>query len=150
MAAASAVRQRSAVVIIEKGRLALIRRERDGLVYHLFPGGGVELGETAEHAAAREAREELGLEVEVLRLLADVEFRGNRQVFFAARTTGGAFGTGTGREMSNPPGGSGTYTAVWLAVTQIRDADVRPKALASAIARDRDLRGPWPLRLNED
>lgn len=143
------MRVRSAAVIIEEGRLALIRRERDGMVYHLFPGGGVETGETAEAAAVREAWEELGLRVEVYRLLAEVEFSGNRQLFFEARRTGGVFGQGGGLEMTSPPAGSGTYEGVWLDLAQIADADVRPKSLARAIARDPGLSGIWPLRLTE-
>lgn len=143
------MRVRSAAVIIEEGRLALIRRRRDGLVYHLFPGGGVEPGETAEAAAVREVWEELGLRVEVLRLLAELEFSGDRQLFFAARRTGGVFGRGNGPELTSPPAGSGTYEAVWLRLAETADADVRPESLARAIVRDPGLSGTWPLQLKD-
>lgn len=57
-------RRRSAVVLVERDRVALIRRTRQGHTYYMFPGGGVELGETDEEAAVREAREELGVDVQ--------------------------------------------------------------------------------------
>jgi len=53
------------VVIVQAGRVALIKRVRAGRTYYLFPGGGVEEGETPEQAAIREAHEELGVEVEL-------------------------------------------------------------------------------------
>jgi len=57
---------RAAVVIVENGRVALIERVRDGRTYFVFPGGGVEVGETPENAAVREAEEELGVNVKLL------------------------------------------------------------------------------------
>ncbi len=56
---------RARVGIVTDGRVALIKRMRAGRTYYLFPGGGVEEGETPEQAAIREAREELGADVEL-------------------------------------------------------------------------------------
>jgi len=60
-----------AAVVIEKDRVALIRRGRPPAYGKWsLPGGAVELGETVEKAVVREVREEIGLEVEVLELVA--------------------------------------------------------------------------------
>jgi len=59
------MRNRASVVIVENNKVALIRRVREGLVYYVFPGGGIENGETPEEASKREAFEELGEEVQV-------------------------------------------------------------------------------------
>ena len=60
-----------AAVVIENDRVALIRRGRPPAYGKWsLPGGAVELGETVEKAVVREVREEIGLEVEVLELVA--------------------------------------------------------------------------------
>lgn len=57
-------------VIVEGSRVLLIRRGREPLLGQWsIPGGVVEAGETMRQAAAREAREETGLEIEVGELL---------------------------------------------------------------------------------
>lgn len=54
------------VVIIEKGRLLLIKRGNEpGKGLWAVPGGKVRIGETLEAAARREASEETGLDVDV-------------------------------------------------------------------------------------
>lgn len=144
------MRERSGIVLVSNARLALIRRERADRVYYLFPGGGTQPGETPEQAAAREAWEELGLRVTVGRLLAEVWFHGDRQVFFAAQETGGTFGTGGGLEMSSPPAADGTYTAAWVGLDDVCRLDVRPRPLAEAVAEDPFFLGPWPVVIHEE
>gem|GEM_PF-7053547 len=55
------VRDRSSAVIIENKMVALIRRERNGMVYFVFPGGGIEDNKKQEDGVRKEALEELGV-----------------------------------------------------------------------------------------
>lgn len=128
-------RRRSAVVLVDDGHVALIRRHRGGELYHLFPGGGVELGESDEMAAVREANEELGLQVEVVRPLGTVIYGTSAQMYFEVRMIGGQFGTGTGPEMSSSVASdAGSHEAIWLPLDELPNVDVRPAALASMLA----------------
>jgi 8-oxo-dGTP diphosphatase len=54
------------VVVVRDGKVLLVQRGKEpGLGLWAVPAGMVDLGETNQEAAAREAREETGLEVEV-------------------------------------------------------------------------------------
>jgi len=84
------------VVPSEEGRILLIRRGTEPYEgYWALPGGFVEVGETLEEAAAREAEEETGLEIEIVRLVGvysdpDRDPRGhNVSCAYLARTQGG-------------------------------------------------------------
>jgi 8-oxo-dGTP diphosphatase len=58
--------------IIQRGeQIVLVRRAQEpALGLWTFPGGAVELGETAQDAVRREAREETGLEIQVAEVIA--------------------------------------------------------------------------------
>lgn len=127
-------------MLIEDDQVVLIRRERRGVApYYLFPGGGIEAGETAEEAAVREAFEELGIEVRLEGLLAVVEFSGNSQQYFRASRVAGTFGTGSGNELTAAAtSDTGSYTPVWMPIDALHRLDVRPRDLAMLVAT-RDL-----------
>ena len=57
-----------ALIVNGKGEILLVRSYKWGTKYTV-PGGHIELGERSETAVKREIREEVGLEVEPVRLL---------------------------------------------------------------------------------
>jgi 8-oxo-dGTP diphosphatase len=85
-----------AVVRDDAGRLLLVRRGHDpGRGTWSLPGGRIEPGESAAGAAAREVREETGLDVAVGELLQTVELPGGYRVHdFAATVIGGELSAG--------------------------------------------------------
>ncbi len=88
-------RLRVAAVLPRQGGIVLVRHEKDGVAYHLLPGGGVEVGETIETALRREVLEETGLDsrlVAPLFVSDSIDPDGDRhmvQLTFLAAVTGG-------------------------------------------------------------
>jgi 8-oxo-dGTP diphosphatase len=139
---------RAAVIIVDGGTVALIERVRDGRRYYLFPGGQVGPGEAPEAAAAREAQEELGLDVEITRLVARATFEGSEQRYYLARTTGGVFGAGAGDEMSGVDvAGSGSYRAVLWPISALSAIELRPAGLGLLVERSGAV--GWPVEVAE-
>lgn len=126
------MRDRGSVVLIENKKVGLIKRIREDSVYYVFPGGGIEEGETPEIGAKREALEEVGIEVNIQECIAKVNFNGT-QYFFRGEITGGIFGTGQGEEYTDENRNRGTYLPVWIDIDELGSIDVRPKEVVIKI-----------------
>lgn len=125
---------RAAAIILQDGQIALMRREKLGQLYYVFPGGKQESDETSEQAAAREVEEELGLLVTIERLVANTWYHGREQRYYLCTVTGGQFGSGRGPEMIGPyDPQSGTYLPVWLPVSELHNYSVLPRPVAEMV-----------------
>lgn len=72
---------------------------KEQLTYYVVPGGQKEPNETIEEAAIREAKEELGVAVELQEEILKLKFNG-RQYYYTAKIIAGDFGTGEGDEFT--------------------------------------------------
>jgi 8-oxo-dGTP diphosphatase len=133
------MRIRAGVVLIEDGKVALIERHRAGLDYFVFPGGGVDAGETSEQAAVREAMEELGVEVRIKQKVAVIHFDQSRQVYFLVDRISGKFGSGTGEEFTDADPDhpeEGIYIPIWMPIDELPTQDkVFPAELAKLVVK---------------
>jgi 8-oxo-dGTP diphosphatase len=81
------------VILDDYGRILLMHRNREEFSQWELPGGKVESGETAEAAAVREIKEELGVDVRLTKSLGNGEFQTEekeyRYTWFQAVITAG-------------------------------------------------------------
>jgi 8-oxo-dGTP diphosphatase len=133
---------RAAIILIQNGKIALVERQRKGEHYFTFPGGHIEKGETPEQAAVRECLEELGLQVTIQKLAAEIWWQGQAQYYYLVESAGGEFGTGTGEEYTHPRPEKGTYNPTWIPVDKMTALPVLPRLMAKVVV-DAQSQG-WP------
>lgn len=103
------MRIRVAGIIPMKGGYALMHRtenyENEIHDYYVFPGGGLEDGETLEQGVAREIKEEFGIEVKVKEKIYEIKNGpiNKEEYFFLCEYISGKLGTGEGPEFNNNP-----------------------------------------------
>jgi 8-oxo-dGTP diphosphatase len=134
------MRTRAGIVLIQEERVALIERHRAGLDYFVFPGGGVDEGETPEQAAIREALEELGVEVAIKQKVAEIQMgQKSSQVYFLVEQIGGEFGTGAGEEYTDADPSDpdeGIYIPVWMTIDELAlHEKIYPVELAGLVVK---------------
>ena len=140
------MRVRAGAVLIEDKKVALIERFRDRNHYYVFPGGGVDNGETPQEAVIREMEEETGLNVSVRRKLAEIHFGLSYQIYYLVEKVGGEYGTGTGEEYTdsepdNPT--QGIYIPIWMPIAELQEHEnVYPADIADLVVQS--MNGGWP------
>jgi mutator protein MutT len=88
-----------ACVVNDAGEILLQQRDKEGLKWG-FPGGALDYGESFEQAAAREVKEETGIEVVIDKLL------GIYDVYFAKYPNGDEAQTIVAFYVAHPVGGT--------------------------------------------
>lgn len=138
----------SAGAIVESdGRLLLVRHHRPGRYdFWVAPGGGVKRDESLEAAAAREVREETGLEVRVAKLLyieelADANCRFVK-FWYAASFVGGTIDTSHHEAVAEY-----IVQAAWLAPEELPGLIVFPPVLTGRYWSDRSAGFPGIVHL---
>jgi 8-oxo-dGTP diphosphatase len=138
----------SAGALVEhEGRMLVVRHVRAHKYdFWVAPGGGVQGTEALAIAAAREVREESGLEVEPGSLLYIEELTqpGLRhcKFWFGARLLGGKLSTGS-------PEARAEYIAeaAWLLPSELKDRTVFPPVLNGQYWKDRPRHAQGPIHL---
>jgi len=66
------MRQRATAIVVKDNKIILLKRIKNGSEYFIFPGGGVDEGETVEQGLVREVKEELSLDISTWKHLFDL------------------------------------------------------------------------------
>ncbi len=123
--------QRVAVLISREGCLLLIHRLKDGQEYYVFPGGGVEEGESVDEAARREALEELSLTVEVGPVLWTEQHRGRTESYLRATRFSGDVALG-GPELVKQSAAN-QYRPVWVPFEDLAALNLVPESAKNRV-----------------
>lgn len=121
-------RDQAGVLLIEEGCIALNERIKDGRIYYVIPGGGIEPDETPMEAACREAHEELGVTVSSIQPCMMFEQKGVHHYFLVGKYEG-TFGTGRGDEFTGNLRGS--YRPVWMSLDEAVSTTLYPEQVKS-------------------
>jgi len=126
-------------VVVQDGRLLVIRKDRGGGPFYVLPGGGQHRGEPLDRALVREAEEETGLELRLGKLLfvrdyiaAHHEFADDTpnlhavQLMFECQVVGGTEGTGRRPDTAQ-------VGVTWLDLAGLEDQPLYPAALRRLI-----------------
>lgn len=108
--------------------------------YYTFPGGGLEEGETYEEGTIREIKEELGINVKVVKKLYETYFEklNQKELFFLCEYIDGEFGTGEGPEFNNDPKyiESGNYLPEIVSREKIKELFLLPPEIKEKLVKD--------------
>ncbi len=127
------MRQAVRMIIIEEGKVLLIHRIKN-TEYWVFPGGGIEEGESHQQALKREAMEELGVEVEVgekvfEEIMKITDMLDCQSYFYLCKITGGEIGTGNGPEWQSDGGYIGQHHIEWRSINELGKIDLKPDSI---------------------
>lgn len=118
---------RAVAVIVKNNKVALIHRKKEGRDYWVFPGGGVENGETPEDAAVREVKEELSIDCKVVKLFFSVESYpgGNKDPYFLCTTEDNEIELGGPEKQRQSK--ENWYSPQWVELEKVKHLNLLPE-----------------------
>lgn len=116
-------RNRSAGIVIKDDKVLVMHRINHGDEYWVFPGGGVEVGETPEQAAVREIAEETSLIVSSQKLLYHITWdTGEENFFYLCEYHGGEpYLPEHSEEYEQSKGGMQVYEPLWIDIKELHN-----------------------------
>lgn len=127
---------RPATIVIENDKVLVVESKYGEEEFYLFPGGGIEYGETIEETAIRETLEETGYQVKVIKPVYINEYIDERDksqrvinIFFLAKLTG--------KERKKACDDGGKIKQVrWVPIKKLKEIDIRPRMIKENLEKD--------------
>lgn len=121
---------RAVAIVIKDHDVLLMHRKNHGNEYWVFPGGGVEDGETVEQAVLRELQEETCITTTIKRLLYHHHILGDQndsdQYFYLCDFVSGIPKLGNANESKDMENGDNFYEPIWYPITNLQSLLLYP------------------------
>jgi 8-oxo-dGTP pyrophosphatase MutT (NUDIX family) len=128
----SRMADRASAIIISKRHVLLIHRIRARRDFYVFPGGGIEEGESAAEACAREVLEETGLRTAWLEPAFDHPTPTALAHYFFVEVHPGAALLGGPEALKQAP--DNRYVLQWVPLAQVGALNLQPAPVRDALA----------------
>lgn len=128
---------RAVAILIKKDEVLLIHRKNEK-EYFVFPGGGVEEGETIEQAVIRELMEEMTLEIKINKLLyRHIYDNDTEQYFYLCDYVSGKPKLGEdSEEKKKMLEGKDFYNPLWVKIEKLKNMLIYPLEIKDLLIED--------------
>ncbi len=127
---------RPCVILLQDNKVLCVLSKYNNEEYYLFPGGGIEAGETLVECAIRETEEETGLKTDIVKLVYINEWIKDRatnerviNMFFLGKIKGGEI-------IQGEKDGGKVKKIEWIELDKFSKLDFRPKFIAKRLKED--------------
>lgn len=134
--AAEKIGIRPSVILMNDNKVLCIHCKYGDGEYYLFPGGGVEPGETLVECAKREFEEETGLKIDITKLVYVNDWIKDKainervvNIFFLGKIVGGKI-------VQGEKDGGKVKEIEWVDLDKFSEIDFRPEYLAKRLKKD--------------
>ncbi|PIP86895.1 DNA mismatch repair protein MutT [Candidatus Campbellbacteria bacterium CG22_combo_CG10-13_8_21_14_all_36_13] len=118
-------RKRAIGIVVHNEKVLLMYRYVKGKEYYVFPGGGVEEGETEDQAVEREVLEETSIVVRAERLLYRITDEYSEHLFYLCKYLSGEPKLGDGEEKDEMTADN-VYKPDWYNISELKYIIVYP------------------------
>lgn len=123
-------------IVVKDDQLLVMARNKFGQEYLTLPGGGIQLGETAEQALEREITEETGIEASIERMVyveeAGVPY-GTQYVYLCTYRSGEPVLNAGSDEAKINQLGANLYTPMWVSLTDVAAQPFKSERLKDVV-----------------
>lgn len=121
-------RTRAVAIVVDRERVLLLWRKKNGNTYFVFPGGGKEEGETIEEAVVREAMEETSIKVKVEKYLYKITDETTESYFYLCSYISGEPQLGNGNEIQKR-NELNQYEPMWKDILEVANLNLLPQTI---------------------
>ncbi|MEG0022121.1 MAG: NUDIX domain-containing protein [Bacilli bacterium] len=127
-------------IVIKNDEIFFIHRIKNNEEYYVFPGGGIEYGETDIEGLNRELMEEIGTIVEPVKALYNIEQEDRIEKFILCKYISGDFNDANGPEWTSEEYKShGSYEQVSIKISELSKYNIVPEKIRIQFFKDLEI-----------